>query len=350
MTWVQIVVYSSSSRPMSWSDSFFYEFSFAVIAGVLSPPIMVLARRLRLEKPHLFRNILVHAFASLLYGVITRTLWELWTALMGHSQGAFIASRLFRSIIWGMSDAVPLYWLIVVVHYALDYYRRYQNSLVKAAELNAQLARAQLQGLRMQLHPHFLFNTLHAISELIHENPVVAERMVIGLSQLLRLSLETSTVMEVPLHQELHFTQLYLSLEEMRFDDRLQITTDIDPPTTEALVPNLILQPLVENAIKHGISEQPGKGEIYLGARRDRDSLILTVRDNGPGLNGSTEFLREGIGLSTTRERLLKLYGTRQSFHFMSRAKCGAEAVIRLPFKLAATGGTDESNQCSDRR
>lgn len=350
MTWMDHNVYSSGPRPITWKYAFVLELSGAYIFGLLSPAVVWLAKRFPLVRVNLLRNVAVHISGTILYAVVTRVAWELWVAFLDHPQGDFVASRLIRSISWGLMDAGPLYWLIVLVHYASDYYRRYQRTLVQTADLNAQLAHAQLQSLKMQLHPHFLFNTLHAISELIHEDPSAAERMIIGLSQLLRLSLETSSAVEVPLYQELRFTQLYLDIEKMRFDDRLEIQIEIDPEVRDAMVPNLILQPLVENAIKHGISRRPGRGQIQLTARKDQSSLVISIRDNGGGLDHRKGPPREGIGLSTTRARLVKLYGTQQSFHFVKRPQEGAEAVLRLPLKSEITKGDQEYVESSDRR
>jgi LytS/YehU family sensor histidine kinase len=202
--------------------------------------------------------------------------------------------------------------------------------------LNAQLAQAQLQSLKMQLHPHFLFNALHSISELIHSDPLAAERMVVGLSDLLRRSLANSSTLEVPLRSELELTELYLEIEKMRFDERLSVEIRVTDETRDALVPNLILQPLVENAIKHGISRRPGQGRLVIESDRSGDILVITIRDNGAGLDTEKGPIVEGVGLTTTRARLAKLYGTRQSFHFLRRPG-GTEAVMKLPFKIDST-------------
>jgi len=258
-------------------------------------------------------------------------------------------SSFLASLSWGVAEGAPFYWLIVFIQNAGYYHQRYLAGLATTSELNAQLARAQLHSLKMQLHPHFLFNTLHAISELLHENTYAAERMVLGLSQLLRMSLDTSTSIEVPLRQELRFTEIYLEIEKMRFDERLEIEMDIDADVQDAMVPNLILQPLLENAIKHGISKRPGHGKIELSAKRVNGSLLIAIRDNGAGCDPERTPLRDGIGLGTTRARLEKLYGSRQTFRFVRSQGTGAEAVIRLPLRIEEMGVSHE-HASSDRR
>jgi len=322
-----------STKPMTWGSSFAHECAWAFLLAALSPAVRWLAASFRPERPQLERNVAIHVVATILYGALAHVVWDGWMRALGYPAPQTLAKYLI-SISWGAAEGAPIYWLILFVHNAGYYQQRYQVGLVKASELNAQLARAQLQSLKMQLHPHFLFNTLHAISELIHENTYAAESMVLGLSQLLRMSLDTSTSVEVPLRQELRFTEIYLSIEKMRFDDRLEIELDIDDDVQDAMVPSLILQPLLENAITHGISKRPGQGKVQLCAKKVDGSLMIAIRDNGAGCDVDRTPLREGIGLSTTRARLEKMYGSKQSFRFVRRQGDGAEAVMRLPLRI----------------
>ena len=339
--WISHYQRSFSKRPLSWGDALFYEGSWAYILGILSIGVIWAAERFRLERPKVLRNLFILLLCNSCYAASATGLIMLLELASGYYTNPVTLSSYFMAFNYELQDTVPLFWVVVFLHYAVDYYRRYQRGLVEASDLNAQLAHAQLQALKMQLHPHFLFNTLHAISELIHEDPHAAEQMVIGLSQLLRLSLDTSSMVETPLQQELRFIQLYLDIEKMRFDDRLQISMDIDPEVRDAMVPSLILQPLLENAIKHGISKRPGQGQVSVCAHKDNDFLVISVRDNGAGYEMNHDSglpQREGIGLSTTRARLQKLYGSKQSFHFVKRAETGAEASIRLPLRIESTG------------
>lgn len=322
-----------SHKPLTWGQALYIEGSYAYAAALLSPLVIQLAKRFRLQRPHLWRNIAVHIAATFAFSMAASFAWDFLTSRGAFSGGSFAPARLFSAMDWGLDFGVLLYWIIVLLHYAVDYYRRYEAGLVAAADLNSQLAHAQLQALKMQLHPHFLFNTLHAISELVYEDPSAAERMIVGLSQLLRLSLETSDI-EVPLSQEMRFVELYLDIERTRFETRLVVDLEIEDRLKEALVPHLILQPLVENAIKHGIAHRSDGGRILLKATVDQDALVLSVSDNGSGLpaNANGNY-REGIGLGTTRSRLEKLYGASQSLYLFRHA-AGVDVVIRLPLKL----------------
>ncbi|MGH9752672.1 MAG: histidine kinase [Blastocatellia bacterium] len=189
------------------------------------------------------------------------------------------------------------YAVIVVIFYAFDYYRKFRERELRAAQLEGRLAQAELQNLKTQLQPHFLFNTLHAISVLMQENVPAANRMLVRLSELLRMTLDTAGAQQVTLKQEMEFAQRYLEIEQTRFQDRLSVKTVVDPATLDARVPSLLLQPLVENAVRHGIARRAGAGLLEIRAQREEDVLRLQVRDNGPGLqtdaNGEIEIIGE---------------------------------------------------------
>jgi LytS/YehU family sensor histidine kinase len=230
-----------------------------------------------------------------------------------------------------------VYGAVVGTCYALDYYRKYREREFLASRLEAQLAQAQLDSLRMQLHPHFLFNTLNSIVGLVRDNKnSAAVNMLVGLSDLLRHALEHSSRHEVELRAELNFIKLYLKIQEMRFSDRLQIEFDIDPATTKALVPNLILQPLTENALRHGIGRSTDSGLVGISSAITNGHLRLTVYDNGAGLpddwqmKGST-----GIGLANTAARLQQLYDDNHQFDIRNRDGGGVEVVILMPMRTA---------------
>src|SRR5262249_12543584 len=193
-----------------------------------------------------------------------------------------------------------IYWIIVVVNHAFDYYQKYREREMRALDLEKRLAQAKLQALQMQLNPHFLFNTLHSISSLMHRDVEAADRMIDRLSDLLRSALEGSDTQEGELQDELEFLKRYLEIEQPRLGDRLTVKMDIEPDTLRARVPNLILQPLVENAIRHGIEPRARPGRIELRAQRKDATLALEVRDNGIGIKEG-ELFDEGVGLSNTR-------------------------------------------------
>jgi LytS/YehU family sensor histidine kinase len=183
----------------------------------------------------------------------------------------------------------------------------------------------------MQLNPHFLFNCLHSISSLMHQDVEGADRMITQLADLLRAALANSDTQEVPLRQELDFLRRYLEIEQTRFGDRLAVTMEIAPETLDARVPNLILQPLVENAIRHGIEPHARAGRIELRARRLDGSLALEVQDSGAGLRGAAAI--EGVGLSNTRARLRELYGAAHQFDLQDGADGGLRVRLRIPFR-----------------
>jgi two-component sensor histidine kinase len=233
-----------------------------------------------------------------------------------------------------------LYFAVLAAGFARDYFLRYRARLeesvrlqAETARLHAQLADARLGALRAQLNPHFLFNTLHAISSLVERDPRGVRRMIARLSELLRYTLEENTEQEIPLRQELAFLDRYLEIMRIRFQGALDVVVDVDPEVQEALVPNLVLQPLVENAVKHGVSKLEAAGRITIRARRDGDRTVMTVQDNGPGFGGASAPGEEGVGLRNTRERLEQLYGSAQRLTLRAVPEGGLLAEITVPFQ-----------------
>ena len=227
-----------------------------------------------------------------------------------------------------------------IATYATNWQERLATSFSRATEereqLEARLARAQLQSLRLQLHPHFLFNTLHAISTLVHRDPEAADRMISRLSDLLRITFDRSGEPRVSLKEEIDFLQKYLEIEQTRFQDRLTVRVDIDPDALDAEVPRMILQPLVENAIKHGVGSRSEGGLVQITAARDGDRLSMQVRDNGGGLQGGTvRALNTGVGLSNTRARLDCLYGVHHQLVF-SDQRGGLAVRVEIPYTRVA--------------
>jgi len=234
-----------------------------------------------------------------------------------------------------------VYVAVLAAGYARNYYVRdvsRQREAVAleahAAELQAQLADARLDALRMQLNPHFLFNTLHAIAALVERDPGGVRRMIARLSELLRHTIEDHGSHEVPLREELDFVSRYVEIMEIRFQGRLQVSVTADDQAMEALVPNLILQPIVENALEHGASRAEGRGEVAITSRRDGDDLVMTVQDNGPGLTSSDP--AQGVGVRNTKARLDQLYGPAASLTLKPASSGGVLATVRLPYHTAA--------------
>src|SRR5688572_30505858 len=249
-------------------------------------------------------------------------------------------------------DDLMVYIAVLAASFARTYFLRYRARQEEAVRLQAQtallqaeLAEARLAALQTQLNPHFLFNTLHAVSSLVERDPRGVRRMIARLSDLLRFTLERTDQQEVALEQELAFLERYLEIMQIRFQGRLEVDTHLDAGVADALVPTLILQPLVENAVKHGVSKVDASGRIAISARRVGDRLVLAVRDNGPGLNGA-DAGDEGVGLRNTRARLEQLYGSAQSLTLREAEEGGLIAEVTLPYHtradLRATAVTDE--------
>lgn len=215
------------------------------------------------------------------------------------------------------------------------FYRQLREKELKTSQLETQMARIQLQSLKTQLHPHFLFNALNTISAYVKKNPDTAIKMTARLSDLLRLTLDTKTHLEIPLEEELKIVNNYLEIEKLRFADRMEVKLDIAPETTDALVPAMLLQPLVENAVRHGISRKIDKGTITISALQKKGKLELMVEDDGPGMteNNTGENMSNGIGLENIRERLKKLYGDESSMVINSKKNKGFAVKIIIPYK-----------------
>ncbi len=229
---------------------------------------------------------------------------------------------------------ITIYWGILLGTYLRTYYRRYQEKSLKASQLEAQLTRARLAILNSRLQPHFIFNTLHSIVALIRrDDKEGAVGVTVGLSDMLRLILRESDRQEITLREEIGITKQYLTIEQLRFGDRLAVEIKIDSEAEGAYVPTLILQPLVENAIRHGIGETVGPGIIRIDAARCRERLKITVTDNGVGVINSVIAGTEGLGLRITRDRLRDMYGSDWEFSLKPlTGERGTEALMELPF------------------
>ncbi len=233
---------------------------------------------------------------------------------------------------------MPTYCFLLSSIYVVDFYRRFQAEQLKSSELKAALANSQLNALKMQIHPHFLFNTLNSISALIYKDQKAADKMVARLGDFLRMTLENSGDHEVSLKQEMDFVGHYLEIESVRFQNRLVVRMNIDPETLAARVPNLILQPIVENAIKHGISRRTKAGSLIISAERRGDRLQIRVEDSGPGIppsneNGKSSTKTGGIGLANTRARLAHLYEENYRFEIKNAVPHGVVVTLEIPFE-----------------
>jgi two-component system LytT family sensor kinase len=225
---------------------------------------------------------------------------------------------------------VLFYWLILSVTQGLEFQRRWQRDQLQASRLETELARSEFRALQMQIEPHFLYNTLHTVSEMVHVDPPAAERMIVRLGSLLRHTTETGS-QEVPLEREIDFLRAYLEIEQARFHDRLTVSIDVPDALLACTVPSLILQPLVENAIRHGTSRLAGAGTVRVAAAAEGDALVLRVADNGPGMRTPNPGCGTGVGLPNIRSRLRHLYGDAGALELNPVEGGGLEAVVRLP-------------------
>jgi signal transduction histidine kinase len=260
---------------------------------------------------------------------------QVWLRLcVGDCEPAFapFSGPWFGQAIRAAGVNLPVYAGFVLAWHAASYYREARDRQMRAVELEGLLHQSQLEALRSQLNPHFLFNALHSMAELVHADPRLAEQLIVRLGELLRQVLQSSNRQEVPLAEELEFIRGYVEIEQMRLGERLRVHWDIEDSVSQARVPSLVLQPLVENAIQHGIAAAPAGGTLSLAARRDGEFLRLEVRDDGPG-PGVPDARSPGIGLANTRARLQRLYGDRQAFEI--QAGQGMTVRLRIPMSAA---------------
>jgi two-component system LytT family sensor kinase len=331
-------------RAVTWGQAIGSSLGDWYVWAVLSFPIIWLARRFHFERANWPRSLAVHlvagAFVSVSYPAL-RAWVAGWQASLSSDPVLFSAA--FKPLLvksWHYN--LLIYWVIVSVSHAFDYYQKFQDRELRGLELEKRLTEAKLQALQMQLNPHFLFNTLHGISSLMHRDVEAADRMLIRLSDLLRRTLDNTGTQEVPLQDELDFLKRYLEIEQTRFGDRLTVRMDIAPDTLNAQVPNLVLQPLVENAIRHGIEPHAKPGLIELRARRFPGKLELQVSDNGAGIARGQAF-EEGVGLSNTRARLQQLYGKAHRFDFSNGTNGGLVVSVTIPLRLETNGTAEKS-------
>jgi len=325
-------LYAGHSTP--FRVALIYPVTDAALWAVLGLLPIALARRFPLEQHRVLRGAAVHLPAAFVLAL---------------AEGA-ASFKVFDSMGWFASSTTPprqlmtlmtigklhtnllTYAAIVGLVHLVDYYRKYRDRELRSSRLEARLTRAELDVLKMQLHPHFLFNTLHAISTLMHRDVAAADRMLTRLADLLRLAIADGSAQEVTLAHELEFIGRYLEIQQIRFPDRLRIRMEVAPETLDALVPSLVLQPLVENAVRHGIAPRVSGGELAVRAAREGESLTLEVMDDGPGLPAQGASAG-GVGLANTRARLEQLYGKRHRFDMVNRAEGGLRIAIVLPFR-----------------
>jgi two-component sensor histidine kinase len=329
----------SRERPGTFSVRFLEECTGVYSAFILLPLVFRAARFYVLVRKGWLGPIGFHLAGAVGYSFLHTTLMAVsrWliSPLVGLGSYDYGDMR-FRYPMEFSNDLLG-YTVIVMVFYFLERLRIAQAQQLAAAELHAKLAQAQLENLRLQLQPHFLFNTLNTISSVMYEDVHAADAMLTQLSDLLRLTLRTANSHEIPLAQELEITRLYLQIMQKRFEQNLRVTYSVESALENSLVPQLILQPLVENSLRHGMKDGGAGIDISIAAHRDNSSLILKVADTGAGLGtqGAAAVMNRGVGLANIRGRLEQLYGAEQEFAIANRPSGGAEVTLRFPFHLA---------------
>ena len=337
--YVSLFTERDPSFPMLLLLNVTYWYSWALLV----PAMLWMARRYRFDRHGWRRAVLAHVPAvvviTALHAVLTVSLRVPIVTYFGRDEmwWSTFQELFFLNFDWEMMT----YWAVVGASHAYDFHRESQAQKLTAAQLQTRLAEASLQSLQRQLHPHFLFNTLHTISALIPRDPEAADAMLGQLSDLLRLTLDRIGTQEVPLKEELDFVHKYVEIERTRFGEQLRVEFEIAPDTLDAAVPNMILQPLVENAIRHGIARKVGGGRVDITAHRENGELCLGVRDTGPGLADAGAGLTKGVGLANTRSRLEHLFGQRHSLDFSEPPGGGLAVKIIIPFTVDQRSNPD---------
>ena len=319
------LTYALTYQPPRWRYTLMMAATEWYVWAAFTPLVVWLARRFRITRRQWWR-VLILAAAGLVAAFFKVTLTRILRGQIGGNEYFQITNLVIHFLI---------FWMIVIATYVWSYYRRAQQRELQTAQLEALLAQTRLQMLSLQLQPHFLFNTLNTIAEMVHQEPATAERMIGGLSHLLRETLQAGAVERVSLGHELGLLHRYLDIQRARFGDRLQVTFAIADAARSAQVPGLLLQPLVENSIKHGIGARSGAGRISIAAQREGNALVIEISDDGRGLRDGA--VVEGVGLSNCRARLAALFGS-DSVGLTIANRDGGGAVVRItmPFLVPA--------------
>jgi two-component system, LytTR family, sensor kinase len=309
--------------------------------AILSPLVFRFSRRFPIElRPLNVRNLLLYlpaliSFAGIHQLIHLAVLWSITPPWRQRYPALIDCYRAYFAFGFYIDLIIAL--LIVIAVHALIYYQNFRASELAQSTLKTQLADAQLRALKMQLHPHFLFNTLHSISSLVLEEPSKANSMIARLGDFLRLTLDNSDQQLVTLKEEAEFLRCYLDIEQVRFGDRLTVAFELEPQTLSAQVPHLILQPVVENAIQHAIAPRAARGHINIEAKRLNSLLRIAISDNGPGISSNANLLgKKCLGLTNVRTRLHQIYGPGFRFELVNAADGGLTVVMEIPFQREA--------------
>jgi two-component system LytT family sensor kinase len=351
------ILHNTPTEPFPWMASLAFGVSDWYIWALLTPLIVWTVRRFPLGQQNWPLRLPLHLGVG---GLCAAVVTAVSVPIVRYLVVAFgLQHRLAYYLVWSPAELFSflfinklffyllVYGVVAGIVHGLIYYRKFRYEELEASRLETQLAQAQLQVLRVQLHPHFLFNTLHTISALLHQDVELADKMIARLGELLRSTLQNAGAQEVPLRQELATIRPYLEIEQARLGPRLSLNLDVTPDALEAYVPNLLLQPLVENAIRHGVAPCTGPGRVEIWARREADRLHVEVRDTGPGLPGDGE-TADGVGVSNTRARLRHLYGPEHVFTLAPGHNGGLVVSVAIPFHHGPNGAAAPRTDLDD--
>ena len=318
------LTYASTGRPANWSLTFRRSLSEYWLWALLTPVVVWLARRFPISGPRRWGHLALHlALGAVVALGKTLADREIFALLSGFRMYVLVST---------MSLQFTIYFATVAATHGFEYYRRSRER----EQLEARLAETRLQLLSMQLQPHFLFNTLNTIAELVHDDPEAADRMIAGLSDLLRRTLDLGDAQEITLADELDALSRYLDIQRIRFGDRLQVDIEAAPELSDARVPTLLLQPLVENSIRHGLAARATAGRIQIRVQRRENTLAIDVLDDGDGATPEVAGTRRGIGLNNVRARLATLYGSASALTMSQTPGQGTCVSIEVPYRSGA--------------
>ena len=329
ITQVYMMSYAEG-RPIRYAQGFLVQASACYLWALATPLVLWLSRRFCIERKNWLRRAGLHFLFSLAVTAVLLTAhFCIYMPLIGRSD-LLTPFRLFNHLYFNLDRWLLFYWVILLLSHAFSYYNTYRKTELKASELRTQLVQSQLEALKMQVHPHFLFNTLHSVSALLSKDTEAARKMITRLGDFLRLTLENSGSMEVTLRQEIEFLNGYLEIERIRFRDRLTTDIRVDPEVLDVPVPNLILQPIVENAMRHAIGNSHS-GHVEITAAPRNGVVHIEVKDNGPGIQALETRPGRGLGLANTRARLAGLYGDAARFELSNNPSGGLVVTLEIP-------------------
>src|SRR5262245_50370454 len=324
---------SQQPRKYGYGRELLGQASACYLWALVTPLVLWLSRRYSIQRQNWLRRVAFHFVSSLIFSSVLLALHHLALMVIFERTSYITAFLTFRFVYINLEKWLLVYWTILLMSHAFSYYNSYRKGELKTAQLHTQLVQSQLEALKMQVHPHFLFNTLHSISALLSKDTEGARKMITRLGDFLRLTLENSGSMEVTLQQEIEFLNGYLEIERIRFQDRLTTDIRVDPDVLDVRVPNLILQPIVENAMRHAIGNSTS-GRVEIVAAPKNGVVRIEVKDNGPGIDIDRILdIRhgKGLGLANTQARLVGLYGDAARFELSNHPAGGLVVTLEIP-------------------